>query len=228
MEKCMLSTIDNPCNPFEDFEGWYQYDTAHGYHTCEYLARFCHTAQGLPENMQNNPQYKNLMDDIYMDLKLPSDISRISAQVISGLGFIGAGAIIVTKKHTIKGLTTAAGLLTTGIIGLTIGSGYYELGMLGTALVLITETWLGALGARIKHHPEYIVEIQYQEKDSLDRVLRCCKDNHLDIVNLKIRSQEDHPAVNYSANVHLRGGAKAEEMLEKIQMIPGITSVELM
>ena len=60
---------------------------------------------------------------IYMELNLPADVSRISGQVITGLGFIGAGAIIVTKKLTIKGLTTAAGLWTTGIVGLAIGSG---------------------------------------------------------------------------------------------------------
>ena len=73
---------------------------------------------------------------LYLGLELPADISRISGQVVTGLGFIGAGTIIITKKMTIKGLTTAAGLWTTGVIGLAIGSGYYELGVLGTALVL--------------------------------------------------------------------------------------------
>ena len=60
---------------------------------------------------------------IFLEMKLPSDISRIGGQVISGLGFIGAGTIIITKRMTIKGLTTAAGLWTTGVIGLAIGSG---------------------------------------------------------------------------------------------------------
>ena len=64
---------------------------------------------------------------LYLGLEVPSDISRISGQVISGLGFIGAGTIVITKKLSIKGLTTAAGLWTTGIIGLALGSGYYEI-----------------------------------------------------------------------------------------------------
>ncbi|MBQ3304872.1 MAG: MgtC/SapB family protein, partial [Clostridia bacterium] len=55
---------------------------------------------------------------IYLEMKLPSDISRIGGQVITGLGFIGAGTIIITKRMTIKGLTTAAGLWTPGVIGL--------------------------------------------------------------------------------------------------------------
>ena len=61
---------------------------------------------------------------IVLKLGMLSDVSRISAQVISGLGFIVAGTIVVTKKMSIKGLTTAAGLWTTGIIGLAVGSGY--------------------------------------------------------------------------------------------------------
>ena len=47
---------------------------------------------------------------IFMEIKLPADVSRIGGQVVSGLGFIGAGTIVITKRLTIKGLTTAAGL----------------------------------------------------------------------------------------------------------------------
>ena len=60
---------------------------------------------------------------VFLELKLPTDISRLGTAVISGLGFIGAGTIVVTKKMSIKGLTTAAGLWTTGIIGLAVGAG---------------------------------------------------------------------------------------------------------
>ena len=92
---------------------------------------------------------------LYLNLGLPTDISRLGAQVVSGLGFIGAGTIIVTRNRNVKGLTTAAGLWATGIIGLALGSGFYEGGMLATALVLLTETVFSRLGARIKHTPEF-------------------------------------------------------------------------
>ena len=84
---------------------------------------------------------------IYLVLHLPTDVTRLGGQVITGLGFIGAGTIIVTKKMSIKGLTTAAGLWTTGIIGLAAGSGFYEGALLGSALVLLTESTLARLGA---------------------------------------------------------------------------------
>ena len=53
---------------------------------------------------------------LYLIAHLPTDVSRIGAQIISGLGFLGAGTIVVTKRNTVKGLTTAAGIWTTGII----------------------------------------------------------------------------------------------------------------
>ena len=64
------------------------------------------------------------------------DPSRIAAQVVSGIGFIGAGTIIF-QKNVVKGLTTAAGLWVTSAIGMTAGTGMYGLAGAATALVLL-------------------------------------------------------------------------------------------
>lgn len=66
------------------------------------------------------------------------DPTRLAAQVISGIGFLGAGTIIITGRSQVKGLTTAAGLWAAGIIGLAIGVGFYEGAILGTAFILIS------------------------------------------------------------------------------------------
>ena len=159
---------------------------------------------------------------LFLELKLPSDVSRISGQVISGLGFIGAGTIIVTKKLTIEGLTTAAGLWTTGIIGLAVGSGYYEIAIAGTVLVLLAETWFATLGARIQRNPAYTVEVLYNEKTSLDRVLRFCKDSHMAITNLKIHTLDEGSEAQYIAEISLRGGESCESILSHVRVMPGI------
>lgn len=62
-----------------------------------------------------------LTSQYLMGLGLTTDPARLGAQVIAGMGFIGAGAIIVTSRRQVKGLTTAAGLWTSAIIGLAIG-----------------------------------------------------------------------------------------------------------
>ena len=73
------------------------------------------------------------------NMHLYTDIGRLGAQVIAGIGFIGAGTIIVTKRRQVKGLTTAAGLWTCAIIGLAIGAGYFEAAVLSTIVILLAE-----------------------------------------------------------------------------------------
>ncbi|MDD6703784.1 MAG: MgtC/SapB family protein, partial [Clostridiaceae bacterium] len=73
------------------------------------------------------------------NMHLYTDIGRLGAQVIAGIGFIGAGTIIVTKRRQVKGLTTAAGLWTCAIIGLAIGAGYFEAALLSTIIILLAE-----------------------------------------------------------------------------------------
>jgi len=75
-------------------------------------------------------------DDILANSHVGLDPSRIAAQVVSGMGFLGAGTIII-QKQIVKGLTTAAGLWVTAAIGLVVGSGMYEIGIYGTLLALV-------------------------------------------------------------------------------------------
>ena len=74
--------------------------------------------------------------DAVLGTSITLDPSRVAAQVVSGIGFIGAGTIIF-QKHVIKGLTTAAGLWVTSAIGLACGSGLYLLSVASTLLVLL-------------------------------------------------------------------------------------------
>ena len=69
-----------------------------------------------------------------------SDITRIGAQVVSGIGFLGAGSIIVTRSNHVAGLTTAAGLWASACIGLALGIGFYEGALVGTVAVYFTES----------------------------------------------------------------------------------------
>lgn len=70
------------------------------------------------------------------------DPGRMGAQVVSGIGFLGAGTIIVTGRNKIKGLTTAAGLWATATVGLAIGIGFYEVGIAAGILVFLALTVL--------------------------------------------------------------------------------------
>lgn len=78
------------------------------------------------------------MTDLYLNSLIGSDGTRIAAQVVTGIGFLGAGVILVKRDLTVTGLTTAAGLWATSIIGLCYGFGYFEAAMAATVLLLCT------------------------------------------------------------------------------------------
>ena len=67
-----------------------------------------------------------------------TDVVRLSAQVISGVGFIGTGTIMVTARHEVKGLTTASCLWASACMGLAIGAGFYECMVIGFILILLS------------------------------------------------------------------------------------------
>ncbi len=73
------------------------------------------------------------------------DPARLSAQVISGIGFLGAGTIIVTKRNEIKGLTTAATLWSTACMGIAVGVGFYECAMIMYILLIIILVFVSVL-----------------------------------------------------------------------------------
>ncbi len=84
-----------------------------------------------------------------------TDIARIGAQVVSGIGFLGAGSIIVTRANKIAGLTTAAGLWATACIGLAIGIGFFEGALVGAVVVFFTEhTLRGVSHSSAKYHQD--------------------------------------------------------------------------
>jgi len=92
------------------------------------------------------------------------DITRISAQVISGIGFLGAGMIILKNNNVITGLTTAAGVWTTSIIGIAVGYGFYSGAIIATTLFLTTIILFSKLERRKK-----AAEVIYVEIDDMYR-----------------------------------------------------------
>ena len=140
---------------------------------------------------------------IYLIMNLPTDMSRLGAQVITGLGFIGAGTIIVTGSKTVKGLTTAAGLWATGIVGLSIGAGFYEGALAGTIAILFCEIVMSRF--RFRRYKTFHCVINYLHKDTLDHILRHCKDLHFAIKGLQIEGEADDSGEKvYSAFVAFR------------------------
>ena len=166
---------------------------------------------------------------LYLNAHISTDVARLGAQVVSGLGFIGAGTIIVNRNQeqpTIRGLNTAAGLWATGIIGLALGAGFYEGALAASVLILLTETVFYNAGRRLSPPATFRLTLHYKERLALDQALRECKDERLSITDLQVTGFGDTDGAVYTAVVFLRQRQReeftADTLLSKIRAIPGI------
>lgn len=114
----------------------------------------------------------SLMSVYVNDVVGGGDIMRISAQVISGIGFLGAGMIILKDNNVITGLTTAAGVWTTSIIGISIGYGFYSGAIIGTILFLTAIILFAKFERRKKASEVIYIEIDdmYKTNEILKKI----------------------------------------------------------
>lgn len=100
-------------------------------------------------------------------LNKTTDVSRIGAKAIGGVGFLGAGTILVTEQWEVKGLTTAAGLWASACLGLAIGGGFYEGVLVSFLAILLSIKVLPAIEDVIRSHSKNIN--LYVELESVER-----------------------------------------------------------
>ena len=166
---------------------------------------------------------------LFLSQGLFTDMARLGAQVIAGIGFIGAGTIIVTRRNQIKGLTTAAGLWTCAIVGLAIGAGFYEGGIIATVLVLVSELIFAKLEySFMRRHPDINVYLEFRSRSVLEQVFADMKEKGIKVRSLEITRTKEKEVMNSSAIFTLRfqKAVPAGEVLESIRAIDGIYLVE--
>ena len=127
-----------------------------------------------------------------LQIRYQADPGRLAAQVITGVGFLGAGTILREGQH-VKGLTTAASLWTVACLGIAAGYGYYAIALAGTLFAFITLTILELLqnhlpgrGATVNHYELHCTDISA----ALSAIYRCAQDHNGDIRQLSSRETE--------------------------------------
>ena len=155
-----------------------------------------------------------------IDLK---DSSRVAAQVVSGIGFLGAGTIIF-QKNMVRGLTTAAGLWVTAAIGLACGTGLYVVATITTALVLIG---LESLHTFIPQLGKAAVQLGFvvTSKKTVSEVLKRLKDEDIEVstFEMKSRSTKDGEVFDVSADIRVKRGGHNERIFNLINEFDDVT-----
>ncbi len=166
---------------------------------------------------------------LYLVLGLYTDIARLGAQVIAGIGFIGAGTIVVTKRQRVKGLTTAAGLWVAAIIGLMCGAGYAEAALSATFAVLFAEILLSRLEYRFaRTATDANLYIEYTGAEAIEKVISLIKGMKAKLTGLEISRTANGGSHGYCAVVSVRTDIKqpVRELTEAIAKEEGVTLIE--
>ena len=128
----------------------------------------------------------------YMSKTYDIDPSRIPAQLLSGIGFIGAGTILI-DGFNVKGLTTAAGLLAVTCIGLSIGAGFYLGGIVTTLIVYVILSYSYKISAKLDHFNLLDLQIAISQNvdEALTKIENILSDYQIDIKHMKKLDEAD-------------------------------------
>lgn len=157
------------------------------------------------------------------------DVARMGAQVVNGIGFLGAGTIITTGHNRVKGLTTAAGLWASACIGLAIGSGYYEGAIIGTFMMVVIMVVLHSFDRRLLASTKVVmVYVEVQRMDVIRRLNTFAKENQIVIDDVEIEKTDLSEVTKVSLVITLRlpGKMNHTELIEQISALEGVIHVE--
>jgi len=155
----------------------------------------------------------------------PVDPSPVAAQIVTGIGFLGAGAILKFGT-SVRGLTTAASLWATSAVGMAVGAGQYVLAIVGAAIVVVSLWPLQWVEDRI-HGPEAGVvhlRVELHGLESIARISDAARDHRLDIVSIETQRLAKN---RYEVDLRLR--VRTSSSLESFSQVLGtLGSVEVL
>lgn len=157
------------------------------------------------------------------------DPVRLGAQVVSGIGFLGAGTIIVTRRNQVKGLTTAAGLWAAAGVGLALGIGFYEGAIAGAVVVLLVMTLMQYMDNRMRSKTKsFEIYVELDGKTTLGDLLRQIREMEIEIRDVQKQTGADVEGNirAYSATLQTKKRTPHQHVLEQIIAIDGVIYAE--
>ena len=158
-----------------------------------------------------------------------TDLSRLGAQVINGIGFLGAGTIIVTGRQQVKGLTTAAGLWASACMGLAIGAGFYFGAIVGCILIVLTTTLLSYFEGKIMSTARNMnIYIEFASTNDIGAIIDMLKKINVRIFDVEITRIRESDGLPPSAifSIRLPKKLKHADVMAEISSVGGVQTVE--
>ena len=171
-----------------------------------------------------------MLTNQYVSMVIPgTDPTRFGAQVISGIGFLGAGTIIVTRQNEIRGLTTAAGLWVAAALGLAVGIGFYVGAVIGILFTVFALVLLKKIDVYIKQHARSMeIYIEHTTEFSLRNLVEYMEKLGFDMYEMqrgKIKTLDQDLGV-LIFSLDLAKKVNHQEVLSNLYEIEGIEYVK--
>ena len=165
----------------------------------------------------------------YMSQEYNIDPSRIPAQLLSGIGFIGAGTIL-RDGFNVKGLTTAAGLLAVTCIGLSIGAGFYLGGIFTTLIVYIVLSYSYKISDKLDHFKilELQITIAQNSNEVISEIGNIFSDFNIDIKHIKRPKKDELEGQTETINIvgqHSKKDFNKNELMKAISSLENVTEI---
>lgn len=166
----------------------------------------------------------------YIHQKFGSDmeISRLGAQVVSGIGFLGVGTIMITGRNQVRGLTTAAGLWACACIGLALGVGFIEGGLIAFAFVLFTLLILNYIDLILPRYTKiFYFYIEFDSHKDVHKFIQEMRERNYKISDFELtKSKIKGEGPNATCTVEIPKREKGVYTLDDLRSMPWIKFIE--
>ena len=157
------------------------------------------------------------------------DVARLAAQVVSGVGFLGAGTIMVTGHNQVKGLTTAAGLWACSGIGLAVGIGFYSGGIICTLIVFLVYNYMQKIDdIAYEHSRVYDLYVEFESRKYITPFMSAMKEEGFKFLSLELSKSKKNKEeiVNATMSIEVSSKSKGIDVQKFIEGLEGVNSVE--
>jgi len=168
---------------------------------------------------------------IQQTMNVNADPARLGAQVISGIGFLGAGTIIVTSRHQVRGLTTAAGLWVSACLGLAVGIGFYKGALLSLVMLLIIMTFLDKFSKYLVKSSKYLtLYIEVENISDIKTFLASIHEMNITVTDMEISrnvpSQTGSSCAVIILEIIMKKRGDHANLLVEISKLPEVSYVD--
>lgn len=170
-----------------------------------------------------------LTNEYLCELYKTADPARLGAQVISGIGFLGAGTIIVTGRNRVKGLTTAAGLWADACLGLAIGVGFYSAAVIGCTMILIVMSVLHRMDDRMYANTKNLdLYLEFSKMSDFGVFMATIKEHGMKISEIEMTKSNNAEDTGLAVLVTVRLEKKRPhtEIIQLLSQIEGVRYLE--